>query len=572
VPLALLLSEQLGILVKGVDEKLRHWDEAMDRFSLVAERLRSAYLVHWFGTALPSIGLALRVGLANMDELRSRWLAVGGPQAGATQPAGPSLLEPLLGAGGVLAGIFASPLNGILLGLTIGSLVDTWWARTLAVVNWLTAGLLMAAALSVGGLGFPVGLIAYAISGQAQGLLDFLGAAEELAGPLQRFWAQVTGPREAVRNPLLRELLLLGDRATALVASLLGTFAVLVTRVGPFLGALRLGLVAVVGLVLDLWPAIVLAFTQVVDVVTGLVAGPASAPALLRRLVAVLSASLLRIGARLAATFAELREDFSWLSALGGWRLDVWWQAAEPTIRALTVDHPTVRYLRSFAGEAAVFSAWNARDPGTPQPPPASSPSFIKLTDVLDVDLLRIGMPAATPKLPSVPKLPPLLPLGAIGARVDVTQLLRSLGFDVGPANPLEPGTEARQVLERAARPSSVFGAEWRGLEAEARRPEPLARTLEVATYLSLARRVVGPAAAAGVRGLEDVLSRIDSVVRNERKRLPVKDVPEPTRLSPVIERLRVTSRGRNAEALQGWVADLRRELDAAGYAVPVGG
>ena len=181
-------------------------------------------------------------------------------------------------------------------------------------------------------------------------------------------------------------------------------------------------------------------------------------------------------------------------------------------------------------------------------------------------------MPDAAPRLPTLPKLPPLIPLGTIGATARLTDVLRDRGYDLGPPNPLEPGAEARRVLERAARPPSVFGAEWRALEAEARRPEPLARTLEVATYLSLARRVVGPAAAASVRGLEDVLSRIDAVIRTERKRLPVKDVPEPTRLAPVIGRLRVTSRGRTSEALQGWVADLRRELDATGYAVPVGG
>jgi hypothetical protein len=323
--------------------------------------------------------------------------------------------------------------------------------------------------------------------------------------------------------------------------------------------------------VLDLWPVIVLAVTQVVDAVAGLAAGPASAPALLRRVVAVLSASLLRIGVRLAATFAELREDFSWLGTWAGARLDVWWLATVSGIRALTVDHPTVRYLRSFAGELSVFSAWRERDAGaaaTTTPPP--SPGFF--SGIVDPSLLKIGMPSFTPRLPTLPKLPHLLPLGTIGARVDLTQLLRSLGYDVGPANPLEPGAKARQVLERATRPPSVFGTEWRALEAEARRPEPLARTLEFATYLSLARRVVGPAAAASVRGLEDVLSRIDAVVRTERRRLPVKDVPEPTQLAPVIGRLRVTSRGRGSEAMRGWVADLRRELDAAGYAVPAGG
>jgi hypothetical protein len=74
------------------------------------------------------------------------------------------------------------------------------------------------------------------------------------------------------------------------------------------------------------------------------------------------------------------------------------------------------------------------------------------------------------------------------------------------------------------------------------------------------------------VRGLEDVLWRIDAVIGTERRRLPVKNVPEPTQLTPVIQRLRVRSRGRTSDALQAWVEDLRRELNAAEYPVPVGG
>jgi hypothetical protein len=71
---------------------------------------------------------------------------------------------------------------------------------------------------------------------------------------------------------------------------------------------------------------------------------------------------------------------------------------------------------------------------------------------------------------------------------------------------------------------------------------------------------------------LEDVLSRIDARIRTDRKRLPVKDVPEPTQLAPVVRVLRVRSSGRTAEAVQRWVDDLRRELDAADYALPAGG
>src|SRR5262245_55312770 len=236
MPLAILLQEQLSVLTKGV-KKLERWEAATEAFSLVVDRLRSAYLVRWFGTALPSVGLALKVAFANMHELRARWIAIGAGRAGETPPIGPNLTEPLLGASGTLVGIFATPLNSVLLGLALGSLVDRWWVRVLAVANWLTAGLLGTGALglvgTVGGVGLLFALSAWAISGQPRELFDLLGAIAELVEPLQRFWRQVTGPREAVRNPLLREILVLGDRTAALTAFLLGAFAVLITRVGP---------------------------------------------------------------------------------------------------------------------------------------------------------------------------------------------------------------------------------------------------------------------------------------------------------------------------------------------------
>jgi hypothetical protein len=267
---------------------------------------------------------------------------------------------------------------------------------------------------------------------------------------------------------------------------------------------------------------------------------------------------------RLGATFAVIRSELSALMTRGGLQAESWWSAMAPIVRAETVDHPTVRYLRSFVGSLGALSSWRGR--GAPPPGPPSAPgTFTKVVGWL---LRKTGMPTTFPTMPSLPSLPPLLPFDAIGAAVEGMEEHPFLR----PPNPLELTPEGMQVLERAARPPSVFGGEWAALEAEARRPEPLARTLEVATYLSLARRVVGPAAAAGVRGLEDVLSRIDAVVRTERQRLPVKDVPEPTELTPVIQRLRVRSRGRASEALEAWVADLRLELNALEYPVPVGG
>jgi len=75
VPLSLLLTQQFAVLTDGV-RKLSRWESLTDTFALVARRLRSAFLVQWFGTALPVAGLDLAVVIGNLDELQARWAMV----------------------------------------------------------------------------------------------------------------------------------------------------------------------------------------------------------------------------------------------------------------------------------------------------------------------------------------------------------------------------------------------------------------------------------------------------------------------------------------------------------------
>jgi hypothetical protein len=570
MPLAILLQEQLSVVTKGL-KKVDRWATVTETFSLVVDRLRSAYLVRWFGTPLPSVGLELRVAFANMDELRRRWLAIGADRPPGTPAIGPNLTEPLLGMSGTLVGIFATPLNSMLLSVALGELVDRWWVVALAAVNWLTYGLLGAGVLGLvgvaGGAGLLWALSAWAISGQPREAFDLLGAIAEVVEPLQRFWQQVTGPREAVKNPLLREILIFGDRFAGLMAFLLGAFAVLVTRVGPILEPLRIGFFATVGIAQELWALVSLAFSQTVDVVKGLLSGPDSFPRALAAVFALFARTFRRLGASLKGVWTSIAETFSWLKYFTKELIRWWWTVAEPFVRSQTIDHPTIAYLRSLAASLAVFSTWKGRAPKAPPSPP-SPPGLMSRAGAWV--LRKLGMPTTTPTLPSLPKLP-LISLDLIAPLAGITHLLKLTGLVPGLApNPLEPGAEARAVLRRAERPPSVFGAEWAALEKEARRPEPLAQALETAAYLSLARRVISPAAAERVRKLEDVLTKLDATIRAERARHPVKDVPEPTELSPVIRTLRVRARGLKPEVLRAWVEDLRDQLNAAPYPVPL--
>jgi hypothetical protein len=569
MPLALLLDDQLSFLTKGL-KRVEHWDTATETFSLVVDRLRSAYLVHWFGTTLPTVGVTLRVAFANMHELRRRWLAVGADRAGETPAIGPNLTEPLMGMGGTLAGIFASPLNSALLGVALGALVRRGYVLFLAIANWLTLGLLGTAGLGAAAGGVVLGSLAWAISGQPREGFDFLGAIAELVEPLTRFWRQVTGPREAVRNPLLREILILGDRVAALLAFLLGAFAVLVTRVGPLLEPMNAGFIATINLALDLWTILSLALRQTTDFLKGLLSGEDSIPAALGRVFALISRTFRRLGARLGAMWATSAEAFSrFAGASRGEVVRWWWATGNPFVRSQTVDHPTVRYLRSFAAELGVMSAWRARTAPPPGPPaPPSPPGMLARAGAWL--LRRLGMPATTPTLPGAPTLPPLLSLRLIAPLARVTHLLQATGFLPGIApNPLELGREGRAVLRRAERTPSVFAGEWAALRAEARRPEPLERALDTAVYLSIAERIVSPGAAESVRKLAGLLSRLDESIRAQGAALPVKDVPEPDHLTPVIRRLRVRAPGGAPGPARAWVEELRRELAATPYPVP---
>ena len=577
MPLAILLTEHLSIITKGV-QKVDRWQAATETFSRVVDRLRSAYLVRWFGTPLPTVGLELKVALVNMDELRQRWNAIGAGRRTQTPAIGPNLTEPLLGAGGTLVGIFASPLHGILLGLAAGSVIDRWYVQAYAVANWLTAGLLGTGAFGlvgvVGGLGLLFGLSAWAISGQPRGAFDLLGAIAELAVPLRRFWEQVTGPRDRVRNPLLRELLLLGDRVAGLLALGLGAFAVLITRIGPLLDPMRAGILATAALAQELWALVVFVALQTATFAQGLLFGPGSVPRVLNAVLAGLTRMFGRMGALLQAVWTAISTTFSSFGSGAAGLLSTWWsREGSPFVQFSTVGHPTVAYLRSFMGQLAVAGAWRDRvkkeqaEEEKKNPKKPESPGVVSQVTDWVVGQVKRGMPATTPAPPRVPDTPQLLSLRLISPIASALATLPGL-----VPNPLALGTEATAVLRRAQRPPSVFAGEWAKLRAAAQEPEPFARALETREYLAVAERIVSPAAAEAVRGLEEVLARLDESLQRNLGRHPVRDLPDPTELVPIVRRLRIRARGVAPDALRAWAGELQTALNASPYPVPAQG
>ncbi|GGS77878.1 hypothetical protein GCM10010156_40850 [Planobispora rosea] len=556
MPLALLLQARLGVVVRGV-RALPAWARAFDTLALVWHRRRSEWLVRWFGVGLPVEGAALRAVPVNRAELGAALRTAGGREAGG----GPNLYEPLAGLTGTLTGLLAAPTTGLALALLVNRLIPEWWAQLASGLTWITLGLPVTLSLGVIGGGGLLALLFLPVPllGSARPVHLLLGEIPLLYGALRRLWEQVSGPRERVRHPLLKAGLELADRVVTLAAQVFGLLAVLVARILPLAALQRAGAVAVAGIAGALGGAItdaaLSALTYLNDL-TGLATG------LARRVLRGFSRLLAGLGGRLSRAAGTL--GLGSLSERGTELVTGWWKQAEPRVEELTVEHPTVRWLRSFAAALGAALSFLPRAFASPPSGPAGPSPWAGLLAAAWTAFKLVHPPPAhapvPPGLPpGLPPFPQLVPLSAIdrtAGRIAMPEVL---------------GTGRAAAVRRAGRVPSLL--EWGALERDAAGkgtgtgPEPSReRLLETAVYLSLAERIVSPAAAGYVRRLEGVLSELD---RRIRPALPVRTPPEPVRLRPRIGTLRL--RGTDREALGGWVPLLRRELSAAPYPVPGG-
>lgn len=576
MPLSLLLAQQFTMLTDGV-RKLSRWESLTDTFALVARRLRSAFLVQWFGTALPLAGLDLLVTIGNLDELQARWAMVTRGRRDDAGSPGPNLMEPLLGYTGTLAGVLAFPLNGMVAAMILGSVMRRWWQKLLAGLVWISGGGLLTAVLLLGGPLLALGLIPYAISGQASDLYDVLGGLAALALPLHRLWAQLSG-REPIRNPLLRQLVVLADRLAALVAQVLGAVAVAVTRIAPQLGpavdAARATLHAV-GQILD---AIQLVVLSVLDALGLMLRGPASLPAIARGVVTALAGLAGKLGRMTAATLTGLAAIVMGRFAPTLYAVVRFTVDAAKFVHKVIVDHPTVRWLLSLLGIIRVVRAWYARRPPAPVKPRKSKPPSPWVTSFpVPGSVVKLGrLLTTTPSVPSLTVSAP--PLVAPGLIPPIAGAMRA-GLLAAPADPFALTTPQRAALERFRRPPSVFG----GMRADLlRRTEEAGTTggmfaladvlAGITPYLTRSAESVMPAQVRSfLPRLGALLDAIDLNLHGKARTRPTKDLREPADVRPVIGRLRVrTAAGSQAgPPIRDFVTALRREFDARTYPVP---
>ena len=583
MPLALLLQATFGVFKEGAD-KLDPWNQIVTMELVLLDRVRSAFLVHWFGPHLPLQGQQLRIAIANLDALRARYQAVKSATPAAS--GGLNLTEPLAGLAGQMLGALLSPSGILLTGLVAVRRVHGW-LKDLGIALLTIVGAAVVPAL-VGGIAVValplalLGAIVLAVKNpeEATNIHALLGSLAQMLEALRRFVEQLLGPREAVRNPLVQRLLLIFDRLAALVPQSMALFALLFARVGPLLMPLAAQVPRLRALVESVIKAVVFivedwlqrltalytdmpAFAEPEETLGALSAtssgGVSLVFTLLQRTFATLDAlfqqnpsplTLIALALRsltavpaailrgLMGVFGSLRAEFARIGAEMARLVRAWSDAAATAVRAAITSHPAAQAL--IAGReamATVAAAWRRLTPPSPPAPPApaappSSPGLLKRAGAAIYSMVVPPFPQYhAPPTASVLAAAGPTPILELNAG-NVTALATLLETGLKPSFAL--GAGALAAIQRARRPASVFTAERLALrDAAGRTPaEQLAaaRVDELplrSALLAIVRRVLPAAASGYVRQLQSLFEALDEQVYRAKSSPATEPAPE---------------------------------------------
>jgi F0F1-type ATP synthase membrane subunit c/vacuolar-type H+-ATPase subunit K len=565
MPLALLLQDTLRPLNRGT-RRLAVWADVGDRLALVGLRMRTAYLVRWFGPVLPAKGNALRVSFVNLREILARAANVRSRQQPTAVDAGMAG-ETAMGLVGSLAGWTFSP--GVQFTVSIAWVFTgawSWW-KLLGVLNILALGGISSAIfLGLSGAAPISAAVSDRVRDSVRGLAALYEGIVEVARPLQTFWGQLSGPRDQIRNPVLRAFMEAADRAAVLVPLLFGAVAYLLVRVAPALIPLSEAIVAMVQFASALTAGMLDAVDSLVTPLTELFA-PATGPSLISLLTVQLIDAFGYLGQHLSLALLYGAGALGKVSDLAQNALTQGWKNIDAVARESILEHPLTKTGPIFAilGDLtglfiALFlrTAWNVYLQSVDEQN-WNLTNFRKWLGSTQVD----DSPATPSSFPAFPKFhpPTMRPLEAIWTGA----------FDRSrtPPNPFELTPDAEKALKY--RPPSVFGP---AVAETARRWKDSAGIRTAALRLLPALQAVLPAAARPhLSGLAQMLGAKPEEAKPAKKAAaaptPVKALP-PTRLRPRIRNLYVevpVAVGR--ERTDRWIATLRKTLDAGPLPVP---
>jgi hypothetical protein len=419
--------------------------------------------------------------------------------------------------------------------------------------------------------------VGLALLGPSQ--LELIAALGPLLIAVRRLWDQLMGPRARVAHPLVRAALEAGDALAGLVPFLLAGLAVAVTRIGPVLEPLSLQFILLANLgrtMFDLfWFIVMDAVTRLAETLTG----QHGVWAVISGVFAALNSSFSHTGGWLGETWTSLVKLMVASKAVVDAALSGWWLAAEPQIRALTVENPMIGMMKTFAEQLGIVAdAWKH----SARPAKASGPGVGTIALAL---LMAKPLPGAPSKsglpFPTAPTVPPFPITGSPAAAISGTARTMIAIDELLPGaipNPISLDEASSAALEAARRPGGgVFAGRAAALRrsitpAERARREQAQRDLEA--YMAIAQRLASPAVAQQLPRLDSILAQLHDAITTERTaaHLPVRQLDDRPVLRPQIRTLLIrVAPGGDRAAADAWTRLLRDRLVANPTTAPAG-
>ena len=599
MPIALLLQEALSPLATA-ELVLTRWQAMLQFEALVVSRARGAFVVQWFGPRLAAAGGRLLVGIQNIGPLTEQYRRARAKSvAGDT---GPNLLEPLASLAGMGVGMFLSPSGAV---LTLFALLRREFGRIVGVLLTITHSIPMIELMTgVGagliiGLGLPIFFIGGIVYALYAALSDddivrqheLLGDLTRMIESVTRFINLLTGPREAIRNPLLAAILGLVDALAALMAQIVGAAAIALTRwlplVAPNIQQFRL-LRDLAVAAIDLVKAMLIdafgALERLYTTEEGQRASPWDALQLLFRHIERV------VGLMADGAIMSLTE----MGAMLGTALSAISTATETNLRDISNQAKDIisnlPLARTMRGLVAIVTAVRMpattggipTAPAAPPPPTAAPPSTASQLAGAAAALVpalvaaRVGPP------------PPEPSLTVAGFIVRLTRMGWTVTSPWGPgitaadAAPFVLSAETQgRVQELLRAPGSLFSAERAALRRElGGEPSEALAALRVQDlrYRDLLYAVVGRVLPPHLRHyIPTLLKTFDAIDHNvyglpatpRSDTFPVRTVPDNGRLRPQVRRLVVRQSGGDEVSLQNIATDLQRLLREQVYLAP---
>jgi hypothetical protein len=568
------------------------WSRLVEIETQLLRRAESAFLTRWFGTSVPERRLSLYIAIRNLDQLRDQYLLAKRSMA----PPLPelNLLGPLSGIAGLLVGMAMSPTGALLIATQArriaGALVERPWLADIIAISYRLLGIFILPALGpvlALVIGMPLLLIAglgFVAGGNpvARAVVGLLGELAMLIEWLGRFWDQLTGPRENIRNPLLRRLLETLDRFAGLFVQVLGLAGFVLVKLAPLIPNLLAQYRALMGLI----DAVVMTLTDIFSgIVDALIEPFTSGRGILGVLTDVLD-RLLSLPSLVISPLTALLEDTVT-------ELTYAWEAISLQVDAFATgftDRLKTAFTATPLGQLvdrikallklmpAFIAAFEAAQP--PAEEENGEPIQVMLrswwmegltggiigpglgsraADVIDA-VQRLSLPPrpdiTLPQIPSAPTLPDLDALLAAHPRPEIPDFAAMTSELVDIA--VEAQASARVPPEIARTPASAFAQERHRLEAESPRPVLQLDDTRLRDLIYIAvGRVLPPALRVYAPDVRALFDRIDEQVYGApemteeqqaalaEQLLPQEDLGDSGLLRTVVGDLRfVTARG----------------------------